>query len=146
MRYTVQRSIPECRINNYRGKIMEKQNIALVGLGRIGSAFLREISNKQNRGVNLLYASELADTPGKAQAIAAGIRIATLEEIAAAGAKVDIIFDLTGNPAVRKQMREQLAAHKNQHTVIAPESVARLIWSLISSEALPETQNRNTGY
>ena len=125
---------------------MEKQNIALVGLGRIGSAFLRGVSNKQNQGVNLLYAAESADTPGKAQAIAAGIRIATLEEIAAAGTKVDIIFDLTGNPAVRKQLREQLAAHKNQHTVVAPESVARLIWSLIGNEALPEIQGRNTGY
>lgn len=124
---------------------MGKQNIALVGLGRIGSAFLREISGKQGR-LNLLFAAEPADTPGKAQAIAAGIPMATLEEIAAAGNKVDIIFDLTGNPDVRKQLREQLAAHKNQHTVIAPESVARLIWSLISTEALPVIEGRVTGY
>ncbi|BBJ00213.1 hypothetical protein FGKAn22_19050 [Ferrigenium kumadai] len=124
---------------------MGKQNIALVGLGRIGSAFLREISGKQER-LNLLFAAEPSNTPGKAQAIAAGIPMATLEEIAAAGNKVDIIFDLTGNPDVRKQLREQLAAHKNQHTVIAPESVARLIWSLISSEALPVIEGRITGY
>lgn len=124
---------------------MGKQNIALVGLGRIGSAFLREISGKQG-SLNLLYAAEPFDTPGKTQAIAAGIPMATLEEIAAAGNKVDIIFDLTGNPDVRKQLREQLAAHKNQHTVIAPESVARLIWSLISTEALPAIEGRATGY
>ncbi len=124
---------------------MGKQNIALVGLGRIGSAFLREISGKQER-LNLLFAAEPANTPGKAQAIAAGIPMATLEEIAAAGSKVDIIFDLTGNPDVRRQLREQLAAHKNQHTVIAPESVARLIWSLISTESLPVIEGRVTGY
>lgn len=124
---------------------MGKQNIALVGLGRIGSAFLREISSKQGRSLNLLYAAEPADTPGKAQAIAAGIQMATLEKIAAAD-NLDIIFDLTGNPDVRKQLREQLAAHKNQHTVIAPESVARLIWSLISDEALPVIEGRRTGY
>jgi predicted dinucleotide-utilizing enzyme len=125
---------------------MGKQNIALVGLGRIGSAFLREISGKQGKSLNLLYAAEPANTPGKAQAIAAGIPMATLEEIAAAGSKVDIIFDLTGNPDVRKQLREQLAANKNQHTVIAPESVARLIWSLISTESLPVIEGRVTGY
>lgn len=125
---------------------MEKQNIALVGLGRIGSTFLRTVSNKQNRGVNVLYAVESSDTPGKTQAIAAGVQISTLGEIAAAGNKLDIIFDLTGNPDVRKQLREQLALHKNQHTVIAPESVARLIWSLLSDEALPATEGRNTGY
>lgn len=125
---------------------MEKQNIALAGLGRIGSTFLRAVSNKQDRGVNLLYAAEPFDTPGKAQAIAAGIQISTLEEIAAAGNKVDIIFDLTGNPEVRKQLRELLVLHKNQHTVIAPESVARLIWSLISDEALPVIEGRKTGY
>lgn len=123
---------------------MAKQNIALVGLGRIGSAFLREIGKQQS--VNILYAAESADTPGKAQAAAAGIRIATLEEIAAAGDKVDIIFDLTGNPGVRKQLRESLAASRNQHTVIAPESVARLIWSLTSNEALPVVEGHKSGY
>jgi predicted dinucleotide-utilizing enzyme len=123
---------------------MARQNIALVGLGRIGSAFLREIGKQQS--VNILYAAEPADTPGKAQAVAAGIRIATLEEVAAAGDKVDIIFDLTGNSDVRKQLRERLAASRNQHTVIAPESVARLIWSLISDEALPVIEGRKSGY
>lgn len=123
---------------------MARQNIALVGLGRIGSAFLREIGKQQ--GVNILYAAEPADTPGKAQAVAAGIRIATLEEIASAGDKVDIIFDLTGNSEVRKQLRERLAASRNQHTVIAPESVARLIWSLVSDEALPVIEGRKSGY
>ncbi|MDH4234681.1 MAG: hypothetical protein OEV15_06065 [Gallionella sp.] len=125
---------------------MEKQNVALVGLGRIGSTFLRAISGKQNRGVNLVCAVESSDTPGKAQAIAAGIKISTLNELAAAGNKLDIIFDLTGNPEVRKQLREQLAQNKNQHTVIAPESVARLIWSLISDDALPASEGRSTGY
>lgn len=125
---------------------MAEQNIALVGLGRIGSAFLQEISNKRERGVNVLLAAEVSDTPGKAQAIKAGIRIATLQEITASGTRLDIIFDLTGNPEVRKQLREGLAMHNNQHTVIAPESVARLIWSLISDEKLLEIQGRNTGY
>lgn len=124
---------------------MAKQNIALVGLGRIGSAFLREISGKK-QSVNILYAAEPSNTPGKAQAIAAGIRIATLDEIASAGDEVDIIFDLTGNPEVRKRLREQLAAHQNHHTVIAPESVARLIWSLISNEALPILEGHTAGY
>lgn len=124
---------------------MEKQNIALVGLGRVGSTFLRTVSNKQDR-VNLVCAVESSDTPGKTQAIAAGVKMSTLGEITAAGNKLDIIFDLTGNPEVRKQLRELLAQNKNQHTVIAPESVARLIWSLISDEALPAPEGHKTGY
>lgn len=125
---------------------MEKQNIAVIGLGRIGSAFLREMVNKKERGINLAYASEKMDTPGKAQAVAAGIKLVALDEIVELGNNIDILFDLTGNPEVRKELREKMSASGNRHTVIASETIARLIWSLISAEALPVIEGRKTGY
>lgn len=122
------------------------QNIAIVGLGRVGSVFMRGMVNKHGKGVNLVCVAEPSETPGRAQAIAADVPLASLEAMAAMGDKVDIIFDLTGNPEVRKQMRELMAQFGNRHTAIAPESVARLIWALIGTEALPEIAGRNTGY
>ncbi|MFP4131880.1 MAG: homoserine dehydrogenase, partial [Thiohalospira sp.] len=69
----------------------------------------------------------------------AGLATGTIDDIVAEGSAVDIIFDLTGSPEVRQQLREKLAAAGNRHTVIAPESVARLMWTLMGAgEELPE--------
>lgn len=125
---------------------MEKQNIAIIGLGRIGSAFLGEMLRKQGRGINLTYAAEQMDTPGKAQAIAAGIKIVNLDDIVALGDRIDVIFELTGLPSVRKELREKLTAASNRHTVIASETIVRVIWALISDAALPVIEGRKTGY
>ena len=125
---------------------MEKQNIAIIGLGRIGSSLLREMLSKQGGGINIACAAEQMDTPGKAQAIAAGIKTATLDDIVAQGDKIDVIFELTGLPNVRKELREKLTAANNRHTVIASESIVRVIWALISEEALPVIEGRKTGY
>lgn len=125
---------------------MEGQNIAIIGLGRIGSAFLGEMLDKAKNGIQLACVSETLDTPGKARAIAAGIKTATLDEIVAMGDRIDVIFDLTGNHDVRKNLRSRLAASNNNHTVIASETIARLIWALIAEEALPTIEGRKTGY
>ena len=124
---------------------MSKQNIAIIGLGRIGASFLGAMLKKKD-GINLVCVSERIDTPGKAQAQAAGIKNATLSEIVAMGDAIDIIFDLTGIAEVRKELREALQAANNKHTVIASETIVRLIWSLISDVALPVIEGRKTGY
>lgn len=125
---------------------MEPQNIAIIGLGRIGSAFLSEMLRKKGGGINLAYAAEIMNTAGKAQAIAAGIEIVSLDAIVALGDKIDVIFDLSGLPSVRSELRQKLTAANNRHTTIASETIARVIWALISDESLPVIEGRKTGY
>ncbi|MCB1141364.1 MAG: homoserine dehydrogenase [Leptospiraceae bacterium] len=125
---------------------MEKPNIAIVGLGRIGSAFLEEMLQKKSKGIHLEYAAELSDTPGKKKAIEAGIKVISMDEVIGLGEKIDVIFDLTGLPEVRKELREKLGASGNHHTVIASESIVRTIWALISDRELPVIEGRKTGY
>ena len=60
------------------------------------------------------------------------------------GAKVDIIFDLTGDPELRKKLRTALQETHNQHTVIAPEVVAHLLWNFFGEGELPRSSQ--TGY
>lgn len=86
------------------------------------------------------------DTSSKTKAKAAGIKIATLDEIVGMGDTIDVIFELTGLMEVRKELREKLAASNNRHTVIASETIARVIWALISVEELPMIEGRKTGY
>ncbi|MDO8990146.1 MAG: hypothetical protein Q7U91_11005 [Sideroxyarcus sp.] len=124
---------------------MSKPNIAIIGLGRVGSAFMGDmLLKKQN--VNLVCVAEQADTPGKAKAKNEGIKIATLDEIVAKGDGIDVIFELTGITAVRQDLRTKLMAANNHHTVIASEMIARLIGSLINDGGLPVIEGRKTGY
>lgn len=119
-------------------------NIGIIGLGRIGSIFLDAMQKKQN--INIFCVAERADTPAKAKAESSGIIISTLDEIVGMSEMLDVIFDLTAIPDVRKELREKLQATNNTHTIIATEAIVHLIWSLISEEALPVIEGRKTGY
>ncbi len=125
---------------------MEQQRIAIIGLGRIGSAFLSQMLQKRSQGIELVCAAEAADTPGRQLAVKSGIAIKSLDDIVALGNRIDVIFDLTGLPDVRRELRDKLVASKNAHTVIASETIVRVIWALISQDALPVIQGRKTGY
>jgi len=125
---------------------MENQKIAIIGLGRIGSAFLRNILKRSHHGVTLVAVAETGDTPGRQLAVDAGLPLKSLDEIVALGTGVDVLFDLTGIPAVRRELREKLMAKENHHTVIASETIARLIWALTTDDELPVIAGRSTGY
>jgi len=125
---------------------LEQQRIAIIGLGRIGSAFLSQMLQKRSQGIDLVCAAEAADTPGRQLAVKSGIAIKSLDDIVALGNRIDVIFDLTGLPEVRRELRDKLVASKNAHTVIASETIVRVIWALISQDALPVIQGRKTGY
>ncbi len=125
---------------------MEQQRIAIIGLGRIGSAFLSQMLQKRSQGIELVCAAEAADTPGRQLAVKSGIAIKSLDDVVALGNRIDVIFDLTGLPDVRRELRDKLVASKNAHTVIASETIVRVIWALISQDALPVIQGRKTGY
>lgn len=125
---------------------MEQQRIAIIGLGRIGSAFLSQMLLKRSQGIELVCAAEAADTLGRQLAVKSGIAIKSLDDIVGLGNRLDVIFELTGLPEVRRELREKLVASKNAHTVIASESIVRVIWALISDDALPVIQGRKTGY
>jgi len=125
---------------------VDTQKIAIIGLGRIGAAFLRNMLARSGRGVELVGVAETGDTPGRQEAVTAGLHIATLDEILAMGSGVDILFDLTGIAAVRREIREKLMAQANHHTVVASETIARLIWSMTTDDDLPVIAGRNTGY
>ncbi len=125
---------------------MDSQRIAIIGLGRIGSAFLRQIGKRLNHGLELVCVAEVMDTPGRQAALQAGIKVCSLDDIVAMGDGIDVIFELTGLPEVRRQLREKLVGSENSRTVIASESIVRVIWALIADEALPVIPGRATGY
>jgi predicted dinucleotide-utilizing enzyme len=109
---------------------MSKQNIAIVGLGKGGTTFLNAILSK-SKSVHLACVVETMETPGKAKAAAADVKIATMDELIAMGKDVDVIFDLTGNPSVVKELRHKISSAFNGHTVVASDIIGQLVWALI---------------
>lgn len=126
--------------------MVQKQRVAIVGLGRVGSVFLDVLLKQQGQALDIVAVAEANPTPGLATAKSLGIAIATVQEILQRSPEIDIVFDLTGVPAVRRELRDGMAAMNNRHTVIAPESVARLLWSLLAPGVdLPQVHTRS-GY
>jgi len=122
---------------------MEKQSIAIVGLGDVGSAFLSELLDQPNNGVEIIAVAENDETPGLELAKANGIRNVSIDELVAMGDSLDILFDLTHESSVRKVIRERLKVSGNRHTIVATENIARMILMLISSGV--DLPNKNSG-
>lgn len=121
-------------------------NVAIIGLGRVGSAFLQRMLHQERNGLYVVAVSELRETPGLIMAQEEGIRCLTVDEIICLGPKVDIIFDLTGEKRLREDIRRKLSITDNSHTVLAPESVARLIWTIICDKIKFPDHHDSQGY
>ncbi|MEW5965983.1 MAG: hypothetical protein AB1720_03140 [Pseudomonadota bacterium] len=123
--------------------------VALLGLGEVGEKFAEHFLEKiQEEHVNVeivAVAHRDLESPvalGFAHSKVPVFRDAM--EVVSLGDKVDIVFDLTGNPELRKQLRAALQETRNQHTVIAPEVVAHLLWNFFGEGELPHSER--TGY
>src|SRR3990172_4248900 len=126
----------------------KKVNVAIVGHGRVGATFLSKLAEREGDGVSIVAAAEKdAKSAGVGVAKAKGVKVfSDTKDIVAMGEDVDIIFDLTGNPEARKNLRGELARSGNQHTVIAPEVVAFLFWDVMGAKEAFPGDHRKTGY
>jgi len=125
---------------------MEKQSVAIVGLGTMGSAFLKELLGQSNERVDIVAVAEKIDTEGLELARSHGIRNLGIDDLVAMGNDLDILFDLTGVAEVRQEIRDKLHAKGNHHTIVATENIARMIWTLIASGAELPLAKTNAGY
>lgn len=118
--------------------------VGIIGLGRVGSVFFDKVMEKQGQGVRIAaVADHHEDSPAVQKARREGIPVYKDGlEVANLGDKLDVIFDLTGSAGFRQKLRETLSAAGNRHTVIAPETVALLIWALVADgETLPNVHS-----
>ena len=123
--------------------------VALLGLGEVGETFaehfLEKIQEDHVKVEIVAAAHHNLESPVALGFIQNGVPVfEDALEVVSMGAKVDIIFDLTGDPELRKKLRVALQESHNQHTVIAPEVVAHLLWNFFGEGELPHSDK--TGY
>ncbi|MFA7430491.1 MAG: hypothetical protein WCZ23_10075 [Rhodospirillaceae bacterium] len=121
-------------------------DIAIVGLGEVGERFLEEMLRLKTRGIRIISVAEAEDTPGRRRAIEQGIPVQTVDDIATKNSKVDVIFDLTGDPSLRRSLREKMIETGNKHTIIAPETMARLLWAIVTDDVQTTPDPAMRGY
>ena len=114
----------------------EDINVALVGLGRIGSQFATSLArqiDQRAKAINIVAVAEQDPNSETAQMFADDdVPVYTdAAEIVELSDEVDIIFDLTGVPSVTQDLRDSLEMTGNRHTVVVPEVVARLLWEFL---------------
>jgi glyceraldehyde-3-phosphate dehydrogenase/erythrose-4-phosphate dehydrogenase len=116
---------------------MRRVNVAIAGLGRVGSEFLNALLSVSTDSVKVIAVAEpreelpsvsLAKEKGIAYFRDARDMLRAMEDM------IDILFDLTGNAVVKSDLHDILVKSGNKKTVIVPEPVAFLIWSLIKRE------------
>ena len=123
--------------------------VALLGLGDVGEKFAEHFLEKiQEDHVNVeIVAVAHRDLESPVALGFSQSKVPVFEnalDVVSMGAKVDIIFDLTGDPELRRKLRTGLQETHNQHTVIAPEVVAHLLWNFFGEGELPHSDQ--TGY
>lgn len=123
--------------------------VALLGLGEVGEIFAENFLEKiQEEHVNVeivAVAHRNLESPVALGFSQSGVPVfKDALEVVSMGARVDIIFDLTGEPDLRANLRVALQAANNRHTVIAPEVVAHLLWNFFGEGELPSSGQ--TGY
>lgn len=118
------------------------QNIAIIGSNHSGEIFYNEMTRLKRKGINVVCVYNRAGLDLNSMAETAGIKRLSIEEIVDLGEDLDVIFDLSGNTEIRAELRKTLFSSRNQHTVIAPESVAQVMWAMISDEKLPGSDGK----
>lgn len=105
-------------------------SVAIVGGGRTGTPLLKELLDRPYVDVVGLADMDL-DSPGAQMARENGVFVCQYADVLAAkGENLDLIIDVSGDPAVKQVLKDAFVAQGNRRTVIVHDIVARLIMSL----------------
>lgn len=122
--------------------------VAIIGLGEAGELFSEHLLEKIQLEKKPVEIVALAD-PDLNSPIALGFSQNNVPvyrdylDILKHGTGVDIIFNLCGDPAISQRVRIELLNMKNNHTMIASEEMAQLLWCFFGeSRDLPKAENR----
>jgi predicted homoserine dehydrogenase-like protein len=110
----------------------DKVRIAVVGGGRTGSPLIEQFLD-----IPYVELVGVADTdpesPGAKIAKDNGVFFTTDALLfAAKGDEIDLLIEVSGDPSVKRRMKDAFINEGNRHTIIMHDLVARLMISMVS--------------
>lgn len=118
----------------------DKVRVAIVGGGRTGTPLLEDFLKRPFVQVVGL-ADKDVDSPGAMLAREHGVFVCEHADVLAAKAnEIDVIIEVSGDPAVKADLKNAFVAQGNRTTVIVHDIVARMLLSIIGdADTLIET-------
>jgi len=116
---------------------MGRVNIAIIGLGRVGTFMLKQFLASPDLGLHVAYAVEPTDSEGSRLAHEHGIPLASVDDLIHAGIDIDFIFNLTGDEDLQREIKARLTELGNEHTELVSRHVLQILWSVMSEKRIP---------
>ncbi len=110
----------------------ERVRIAIVGGGRMGTPLMMDLLARPF--VEIVGLAD-RDPQSRGAILAQQNDIFFCEDadvLASRGEEIDIIFDLSGDPSVKRSLKDAFVAQDNRTTIILSDLTARLIMSLVA--------------
>lgn len=121
--------------------------IAIVGGGRTGAPLIEEFLKRPY--VKLVGVADMdADSPGARVAKDNGVFFTTDAMLfAAKGDEIDLLIEVSGDPTVKRRLKDAFIAEGNRHTIIMHDLVARLVMTMVSGadELMPSVHPEDVG-
>jgi acetaldehyde dehydrogenase (acetylating) len=110
----------------------DKVRIAIVGGGRTGTPLIEQFMDIPY--VELIGVADVdPESPGAALAKKNGVFFTTDALLfAAKGDEIDLLIEVSGDPSVKRRLKDAFINEGNRHTIIMHDLVARLMISMIS--------------
>ena len=112
----------------------DKINIGLIGAGRTGTPLLKEMLKYSY--VNIVGVADLNESAGGMQvAKDNGIFVTTNPvDLISKGEEIDILVEVSGDPSLKKVIKDYLQNTRNKKTIIMHDMIARLFISMTTQQ------------
>lgn len=125
----------------------DKVRIAVVGGGRTGAPLIEEFLKLPY--VELVGVADVsADSAGARIAKENGVFFTTDAMLfAAKGDEIDLLIEVSGDPTVKRRLKDAFIQEGNRHTIIMHDLVARLVMTMVTGgdELLPSVHPDDVG-
>jgi predicted homoserine dehydrogenase-like protein len=113
----------------------DKIRIAIVGGGRTGTPLVEEFLKIPY--VDVVGLADMnPESPGAIYAKDNGVFFTTDPLLfAAKGDEIDLLIEVSGDPSVKRRLKDAFISEGNRHTIIMHDLVARLLISMVSDSA-----------
>lgn len=110
----------------------DKVRVAMVGGGRTGTPLLQEMLRTPY--VEVVGVADVdAESPGAKIARESGVFFTTDALLfASKGDEIDLLFEVSGDSALKRRLKDAFIAEGNRHTIMVHDLVARLLSSMVT--------------